>query len=315
MKKPLNFNFSHHPAFGATLVVLSGVLYGCLGIFGTFLIQDGFSVSSMLFWRFFAAALTLPLLGVSAFGGEAGRFSRSDLKDAGINALLYSLSSGLYFVASKRIGTGLGMVIFYSYPVFIYLWLWLFAKEAISRLSWASLFMVCTGLLFLSGDSSGVEGYENWLGIGLAVASCLGYAGYILLSKHQARKLNPLVSTFILCLLSSAYFFLLMLKEGGRLWPSSLEHFLIILALGFLATGLPIFLMLKGLQSIHADQAAVLSVFEPLVTVVLGAWVLKERIGAIQYLGIGIVLTGAVTSSLGKIWAGKQRLPGSSSTS
>lgn len=282
---------------GVLLIVVSGILYGSLGICGTWLLQDGFSVSAMLFWRFGAAALTLPFLGVKQLAELRKGMSLLEVRDAMINAVLYSASSGLYFLASAHIGTGLGMVIFYSYPVFIFLWIWLFMKQAISGLSWFSLFLVCGGLVCLNQDLE--PGRAGTLGIFLAVASCLAYAGYILLSKRQARKVNPVLTTFILCSVSAVYFLLMLLSEGPFLWPHTLRSWAVVLALGFLATALPIFLMLRGLQYVSADQAAILSVFEPVVTVILGAVFLSEKVTGLQSLGICVVLLGAIASSIG----------------
>ena len=294
------------------MVILSGVLYGSLGVFGTLLIHDGFSVSAMLFWRFFAAALTLPLLGPSAFRtlcavkftgkGESSALRVSLL--VLLNAFLYSSSSALFFVAAQSIGTGLGMVIFYSYPVFIFLWL-LLVRQNISIWSWISLLLVLAGMALLNPSFDPRSAGQNEWGWGFfcAILSCVGYAAYILLSKNQVRRVDPLITTFVLCGISSLYFFILMLKDvglkdGGLSVPAHFGHFGIIFLLGFVATALPIFLMLKGLEWISPDQAAIFSVFEPVITVLLGALFLKEKISFLQGVGVCVVLAGAVISSL-----------------
>ena len=154
-------------------------------------------------------------------------------------------------------------------------------------------------MVFLNQGFESPQGSQNHWGWGFAYAilSCIGYAAYILISKNQVRKVDPLITTFVLCGISALYFFVLMLKDKGLSFPLNFSHVLIIFLLGFVATALPIFLMLKGLESINPDQAAILSVFEPVITVLLGALFLNEKISLLQGVGVFVVLTGAVISS------------------
>lgn len=276
-------------------IALSGTLYGSIGLFGTWLIQEGFSISNMLFWRFSTAALTILILGMRHFHSLNWLSLRSSL----LNSLLYSASTGLYFVASDSIGTGLGMVIFYVYPVFIFLFLWMFLKQPISRASWTSLGVIFLGFVFLNQNIQiGAKGISS-IGIGLAVLSSVAYASYILVSKKQALQIDAYLSTFVLCVVSSVYFLILSHFQGSFSWPASAQSWVTVFALGFLATSLPILLMLQGLKSVGADKAAILSVLEPVFTVVLGFFFLKETLTATQYSGIFILLAGAMIATQG----------------
>src|SRR5579872_6787464 len=55
-------------AWATALVALSAVLYGSLAFLGTKLVQLDFSISTMLFWRFFVA--TLWMVVVAFFSKE-----------------------------------------------------------------------------------------------------------------------------------------------------------------------------------------------------------------------------------------------------
>ena len=66
---------------------------------------------------------------------------------------------------------------------------------------------------------------------------------------------------------------------------------LLVLAISVVSTALPITLFLVGLRHVGAGRAAVLSTIEPLVTVLLAALVLEERIGLHQLVGGALILT------------------------
>lgn len=289
-------------------IAVSGMLYGCLGLFGTWMLKQGYSVSNMLFWRFATAALMIlpmALKQIRSAKQNLGQGLRQSLRQnlnlgeisaSLIGALLFSTSAALYFMACSSIGTGLSGVIFFSYPVFIFLCLWLFVKQPISRLSWGCLALVCVGFLLLNhgSKSAGLDAF----GILIAVGAAVVYALYFLFSKKHAHDLDPWLSALILCLSSAAYFLIFSQFENSFLWPQSIQDWANVLALGFLATAAPILLMLLGLKSINADQAAIVSALEPVVSLALGVLFLEESLGLNQVFGMVIVLVGATASTL-----------------
>jgi drug/metabolite transporter (DMT)-like permease len=72
---------------------------------------------------------------------------------------------------------------------------------------------------------------------------------------------------------------------GGR------RGLLLVIAISVICTALPITLFLIGIRHVGAGRAAVLSTIEPLVTVILAALLLKERIGPLQIVGGTLILT------------------------
>jgi drug/metabolite transporter (DMT)-like permease len=104
----------------SALVALSALLYGLLGFFGTRVLHEGLNMESMQFWRFFLAALWM--LPFTLKGKPPGRANFTFL--FWLSILGYAGSSQFYFLATQQIGTGLAMVIFFSYPILVALLLW-----------------------------------------------------------------------------------------------------------------------------------------------------------------------------------------------
>lgn len=281
---------------GLGSIILSGILYGSLGLFGTLILKTGMSVSALLFWRF--AISTVLLLGIHRKGWQELKSvwnQRRGILITLLSALLYLISSALYFVGTTRIGTGLAMVIFYCYPVFVFLWLWLVEKQIIHLSSWVSLAVVSFGFLILNQSHS--LSHWDWVGVFASVISAAMYAAYIFIGKKSAQQHSPWLSTGVLCFVSSIYSLFYALLEGTLSVPIGIYSWGVLFALSILATIVPIFLMLEGLKTVKADLASILTVLEPIVTIILGVLFLNETLSPDQILGIIVILCGTIAST------------------
>lgn len=78
---------------GVFFTAMSGILYGSIGYFGTRLLEEGLTVPDFLLWRFsFSVILLFP-----------------------VTLLIWIKDKK----AGKTIGTGLAMVISFTYPLFV----------------------------------------------------------------------------------------------------------------------------------------------------------------------------------------------------
>ena len=277
------------------LVTISGCLYGFLGYLGTKIIEQDVSISMMLFWRFAIAGLwMLALYSIDHLknSNHSNIDKKSFLFVFIFSALGYSGASGFFFMASKYTGTGIAMVIFFSYPILVALTSWLIHKHKLSLKTGLVLIAISLGLVLLD-DSSHKS--ASLFGIFLAVLSSISYAFYIIgTKKYCSLNINSKLLTTIVCLACSVVFIFLAALDHSISIPNSLVTWGYILALGILATALPIQLMLDGLKHISSLRASIISVLEPVVTVILGVLLLNESISSWQYLGIVIVLSSAI---------------------
>lgn len=296
--KPLDHKNNSSPsrkeAYAIGLVALSAVLYGFLGYLGVQLLNEHFSVSSMLFWRFLIATL-----GILIFGFYQSQTSLpSEMKPGALvkpfllGALFYSGGSALYFMACKYTGTGLAMVIFFSYPLFVALLVWIKNYKSINKYTVISLVTIMLGLILLKGEDANPL---SLVGISLAVAAALCYAIYVFNSKRILSQLSAESCTTIVCFSCTLVFLIIACATQTFSWPSTLRSWSYILAIGLIATALPIQLLLKGMQVTGPIKASILSVLEPVVTLGVGVALLGEIISPLQTLGILVVMIGALT--------------------
>lgn len=280
---------------GAVLAALSGLFYGLLGWFGITLINSGSSVVNMLFWRFSLASLMLFLMFRFYYKlpllKELKKLSAATLLNFLISILFSSASTVTYFLAAQRVGTGLGMALFFCFPAMVVLLAWLADKKRPTMATFISLIGILIGCSFIS---SGEEGYFDLYGILFALVSALTYALFIFWNKRTLLRVNSTLATGIVCAgngfilglltfaMSSFSFFV-----DGSMWVT-------LIGLSLIATALPMLFLLEGMKYISASLAAIFSVFEPLVTLFIGITVLSEPATAIQLCGAGIILASAI---------------------
>jgi len=278
----------------ATLLVgLSATLYGCLGFFGTQLIRLDFTISAMLFWRFFIAALwMLPFVFKKTKNTTAKNYNNYQLLRIFIfGGIFYGANSALYFVASRYIGTGLAMVIFFTYPLFVVLLAWAVDKHPISKPMILALISIGVGLMLLKENHTVLL---NKAGIFFAIAAALFYAGYIFGSKYNARNIPSRYLTILVCAGCSLVFLIITIAKHEFIFPTSFKAWFYIIAVGIFATALPIQLLLEGLKHIQASKVAILSVLEPVVTLIVGITALHETASLLQLVGCIIILLSTV---------------------
>lgn len=272
-------------------VILSAVLYGCLGYFGTELMHAGLSISSLLFWRFSLASLFLLVImrsqGVRVQRGSFGiRISALILC-----ALLYAGSSAFYFMATTRIGTALATIFLFFYPAFVMFLAWNIDKRPLTRITFITLASLFLGIFLLNFHQTiRIDGG----GILFSILSAAFYALYMFFGEKHVRQISPILSTFSVCLVSALTFLGMSLAEDSLQVPG---HFTVWRDIGILSifcTCLPVLFLFEGLKTMDSGRVAILSTIEPVVTVSLGAYLLGEVLTLYQFLGAGAILGAGI---------------------
>lgn len=283
------FSAQHKGIFYAAL---SGMLYGFLGYLGTnILIYGSSSILNMLFWRFFIASVGLLLFLILPRKKLSFRFKEA-ASACLAGGLFYVGGAAFYFVGSKYIGTGFAMVLFYVAPALVALLNWLFYHQRLNKYYYISFLCILMGVFFLVDMSNLVF---DVYGILFSILAALSYAFYIVFSKSQIKDLSPLFSSFMISVGCSMIFFILAVWHGEFFIPLNSIVWLNILAIGVISTALPIYFLLIGLKYINSTKAAIVSILEPVVTVIIGVILLDESMTWTQLIGIIVILLGAIT--------------------
>lgn len=276
---------------GVIYVILSGLFYGLLGYFGINALFFSGEIANMLFWRFFIGALFI------------GVFLAPQLKKIEFDwpkvamiftaaGIFYGFGTFAFFAASQHLGTGIAMVLFFTYPAIVVFSNWLLYRKKITKGYMVAIILILLGLLLLVE----LKLNFNYQGIILSLISAAGYAFYIMASKKNT--LHPLLAAWLVCTGCALFCFVFSLANDAFFIPSDMHFWLHGLGLGIVATAVPILLLLQGLKYISSEKAAMLGVLEPVFVAFTGVLLLGERLVFIQVLGIVVVLAGALLSLL-----------------
>ncbi|CAN5387560.1 DMT family transporter [soil metagenome] len=280
--------------YASLLAALSGVLYGFLGYFGTLVLQDNISVSTMLFWRFAIAGIWIFSFSIKKHAfKQMFRIDKLHLIMIFIlGAIGYAGSSVFYFLASQYTGTGLAMVVFFSYPIAVGFMSWVADKNIFNISIVLMLITMLIGMFLLQDFSSKAF---NMIGVLFGILAGICYAIYIIGSKRFSTiAVNSNIVTLMVCFSCTFVFLTLSVLTHTISFPHSLKTWLYVLALGVFATALPIQLLFKSLKHISAMRASIISVLEPLVTVLVGIVALNESVSLLQTLGAFMILSSVI---------------------
>lgn len=276
---------------GTLYVIISALTYGLIGYFGMSIINEGVSVSCMLFWRFLLSSIIVGAFIIPKLR-SLGKFR--DLRNLFVfGGISYFITSITYFESSEYIGTGLAIVIFFTYPIFVAIINYLFFKIKICRKYLISIALIVVGMFcIIELKSLAVD----VMGIFLAILSAVFYAVHVISTKEI--KMDSYVSTFLIVLSSTLVSLLFSILDNTLAIPTSFDFIVNISGLTILCTVIPIILMLKGLVHITALKASILTVFEPVMVFIFGVILLGEQVTLIQTIGAIIILSGAVVTMI-----------------
>jgi drug/metabolite transporter (DMT)-like permease len=232
------------------------------------------------------------LWGILALRGQARPLPARRIAGFVLMGAFLSGSATASFIAVQRIPAALAALLFYIYPALI---------AAASALLYGTRYTLSRLLVLvasLAGCALTVDvqtGSLNVLGVVLALASAFFYTGYVLVASRATRGVPALNASAWVITAAAPLMLLAGLSGlvGGRLTTQiSGVGWLALLGLAIFSTVLSISTFLAGIARIDVFRAAILSTFEPVVSVALAALLLDERLTAQQGLG-GVVIVGA----------------------
>jgi drug/metabolite transporter (DMT)-like permease len=279
---------------GLIYALISGASYGFLSILGKLGLQAGVGPAELLGYRFSIASLVM-LIILAMTDRELLRPTVPTLSKGLILGFgFYGLQSFLFFQALTYIPASTATLIIYFYPLTVTILSMIFFKMRATPGVYASLALILAGCVLVFYDAF-VKGLSMY-GVGLAVASMIGFSAYLIAAQFFLRDEHPLRITFY-ALLSTALFFSLF-HNPFKVFTLDARQLTLILALALIPTVLAVSLLYKAIERIGSSYTSIFSTLEPIVTVVLAAFVLGENVAAVQVLGMFLIIAGIVTPNV-----------------
>ncbi|MFI6832398.1 DMT family transporter [Kribbella sp. NPDC050241] len=274
---------------GALFCLLSAAGFGAMAVFGKLSYDAGVSVDALLLVRFGLAGAVL--LAIALARGALRNLPRTAvLAGLGMGVFGYAAQAGLYFSALARIDASLVALILYVYPVLVMAGAVVLRRERASRRRVWALGLALVGIgLVLSGAATG---RFDMVGALLALGAAIVYTGYILVGDRV--DISPLALAALVCTGAFGTFLLTGLVRGGTDLGFAPAGWLWLGALALVSTVAAILLFFAGMARVGPSVASILSILEPVVTVIAAAVVFGEVLTPIQWLGGALVLSAVL---------------------
>ena len=271
---------------GIILIAISAASFGTLAIFGRYAYNDGMNIYTVLFLRFGVSAsfMTVILL----LRKEHFPHGKILVQLVGMGALGYVGQSFMYMTAINYASAGLVALLLYLYPFFVAILATIFLHEKITRIKVIALILALFGTALTVGPVSG-----QLIGALMAITAALIYSIYIIVGTNVMKHVSPVQSSTVIFASAGAVYGLLTLANGAH-FPASNSGWLAMLGIIIISTIIPVVTFLAGLERIGPTNAAMLSTLEPIVTVLLAAWLFGDKLLPIVMLGGGLILVAVI---------------------
>lgn len=286
-------------AYGVICVILAAACFGFMPTFRKIAIEAGANTNTMLCLRFTIAGVVMAfIMSASHRAPGRGRPRRGGSRWPGGKTLLgLSLAGGVLYVAEalcyfhglKFASSGIVSLLLYLFPGLVMLMAWLLYNERFTATRVMALALAALGLVMTLDPQGGARP----LGIALGVGSALFYAAYILLADRLTRRTGALDAAGVV-MISAAIVLAVISLTNGFEPPQTLRGWSSVFGLAIVSTVIPITALLAGMERIGPVRTAMLSTLEPLITALLGAAILGERMTLVQSVGGLLIIAAAI---------------------
>ena len=284
-----------------TLIFISGLLWGTIGIFVNGLISLGADGELISFLRMFSAFAVIFAVSLVKHGRKIILHDRRALFLCVLLGVLCNGVYNLFYSASIHInGMGIACVLMYTAPIFTAIGSAIIFREKFSALKIFALAVNIVGsvLTVTGGNFSGANIDMAGILAGIGTGFCYGMAAVI--GRLACEKTDSLtVSAY--SYFSAMMFLVIFMRPDISLAFNNVK----ILGLGFLygliPTALAYLAYYSGLKVIHdTSKVPVIASVEPVTAVLIGTIIYNERIGTANLIGVAVVMISIIIMSKAK---------------
>ena len=281
------------------LIMLAGILWGCMGLFVRPLNEKGLNSWDIVFLRTVLTTVFMALILVI----KDRKLFKIKLKDVwcflGTGLLSIVFFNLCYFKEITITSLSVAAILLYTAPAFVMIISAFCFKEKLTRHKILALILSFTGLIFVTGVLGGGERLTvKTLFIGLGAG--LGYALYSIFGRYAIeRGYNSYTISFYTFLFATiGTIFFASPLEVASVVSSSSGSVILSVVFVLVSTVVPYLVYTIGLKSVENGQASIIASIEPVIATLNGIIWFGEKMKFGVVIGIVLVLSGIVLSNL-----------------
>lgn len=280
---------------GIVEVILSGICFGFLGLFGKKAFLLGITPGELLALRYSIAAVMLFIFLLAT----NPKSMKLNFKDTFISIALgifgYALFSSLFFYALTGLSASLTVLLLYTYPIIVTILSRFILKEEFTKNKILSLILVSIGMTLLVAGEWKIAGAKYFIsGLGAAFF----YSLYIIYSRKYLERVPAYTSSFYVQIGAGVILSIINFQNIQRPFEILNQHFVFISLMAFVCSFLAMSLFLSGLQKISSSETSILSTTEPISGIIIATIFLGEKMNLQQGMGSVLILMGLILVGL-----------------
>jgi drug/metabolite transporter (DMT)-like permease len=276
---------------GILLVATSAAAFGSTPIWGKVALSLGVNIESLLAFRLSLASIVL--WSFMLIQGSCPRATARDLLRLFLmGGLGFGITALCFFTALLHISASLTQMIFFSsYPTLATLLSVWFLRESLGLRKIVALLLAVGGgaLMVWSSQQDG-----NFFWCLLPLGSGMAYSLYIVLGTKALAQNPPRVVSLWVITFGAAIFLLYGWALHRLTFQMSAKAWTLIGIMALLCTVISVLTFFAGLEAIGASHAAIISTLEPVFTVFLAIFFLKEVLSVQQLVGTSTIIAGII---------------------
>ena len=277
---------------GFWLVTGAAILWGTIGVATQTIYR--IDTTTSLFINLARMLVATPVLLVACWrvvGQTMFNIRRRDLWVMLLTGALLAISQAAYFAAIHYAGVTIAtlMAICVAPLVVTCVSVLLKFETLTGRIGVALLCALIGSALLVGLHAPAGTHYNLLLGTIFSIISAAGYAGVILCGRFLAADYHPLQVTAITFGVGTLALVLVNLASGVVIVHTT-QGWLLVVYLGLVPTALAYWLFQKGLRSVSATAASIVSMLDPVVAAALAWGLFGETLAATGIAGAGLLL-------------------------
>ena len=252
-------------------ILLSGMLWGCMGVFVRVLNKQGIASMDIVFLRAIVTAVAMVIF-LFIFHRRMLKIHWKDFwcfLGTGIASITFF--NFCYFKAIMMTSLSVAAVLLYTAPAIVMILSYILFREAFTVRKVIAIVMTFFGCMLVTG-MLGQQQAITTTGLLYGLGAGLGYAFYSIFSRYALEKgyhsLTITCYTFIVTTVVSVFF--TNVSKVSMVVFSSPLYVMLTVALGLICTVAPYLLYTLGLQEVDNSHAAIIASIEPVTATVLG---------------------------------------------
>lgn len=276
---------------GITYALLSSTAFGIMPILARIAYANGSNPTTVLIFRFLISSLIL-FLYLKFRNIKIELNHKQVLLLISIGIIGYTITTQTLFISYSYLGAGLATTLHFIYPVVVCVLGFILFKNKMSNKKIISLLLAAIGIYSLVAFKNNSL---NILGISLALFSGISYGiTMIVLNLKSIKNLSNSITTMYVCIGSTIGMIIYGVFTNTIVINFNFKAISCYLGISIISTILSIILLLKAIKIIGVSSSSILGTFEPVVSILLGALFLDEKLTFTLLIGSSLILISTI---------------------